>query len=395
MSRSLTERFEVIDEGFVVLGPLGACSRVAVVAPDEFVCTYLTRSGAGTLDYTMESARSTDGGRTWVATGAIWPDLVGRTSMSVALSQAPNGDLFLYGTSTPAEDPHASWWQPERLALKQNDLVWARSRDGGRTWSRPAIIPMPIAGSAEAPGPLTVTGSGRWIACYAPYNTFDESEVVDRSQIVAILSDDEGATWRHTSMLRFADPDSGGAQAWVVELADGRLLGTCWNMGLTTGIDAEIPFALSTDGGETWTTTRSTGIAGQATALTPVADGRVLLAYSQRAQPDPGIWLAVARPSAADFCVERLGPAWVAQRATHTEGDAGHDSWRDFAFGEPSILVLPDGDIYLTLWCAQPSGRGIRFVRLAGPSVLGGPSVTAAAPAHPVTTAAPDVRGVR
>ena len=214
--------------------------------------------------------------------------------------------------------------------------------------------------------------SGRWIGVYAPYNTFDPSVVVDRNQIVAVLSDDRGRTWRHTSMLRFADGNAGGAEAWVVELADGRLVGTSWNMSLTTGVDEPIPFAISHDGGTTWSRTRSTGIAGQATSLAPLPDGGVLLAYNQRAEPDPGVWLAVARPHDRDFRVERIGPAWVAERATHSSGGhAGHDAWTDFAFGEPAVTVLPGGDVLVTLWCDQPSGRGIRFVRLAAASVRG------------------------
>ena len=292
--------------------------------------------------------------------------------MSMALSRAASGDLFLYGTSTPVGEPGESWWDGERQALKQNDLVFARSRDGGRRWTRPTVIPMPIPGSAEAPGPLTVTGRGRWIASYAPYNTFDPSVAVDRNQIVAVFSDDEGRSWRHASMLRFADPDAGGAEAWVVELSDGRLVGTCWSMSLATGVDTPIPFAISYDRGDTWTPTRSTGIAGQATTLASLRDGRVLLGYNQRAQPDPGVWLAVARPTDDDFGVRQLGPAWLAERPTLSgDGEAGHDAWTGFAFGEPSVTLLWDGDVLVTLWCDQPSGRGIRFVRLAGASVHG------------------------
>ena len=374
----MANRFEVLDEGFVVRGPLAACSRVGVVDDRELVCTYVTRSGAGIADYTVELVRSLDGGRSWAPQGPVWPDLVRRASMSMALSRAPSGDLFLYGTTTPVGRPGESWWDGERQALRQNDLVWARSADAGRTWTRPTVIPMPVPGSAEAPGPLTVTRTGRWIGVYAPYNTFDPDVVVDRSQIVAVLSDDVGRTWRHTSMLRFADPNGGGAESWVVELADGRLVGTCWNMSLATGVDEPIPFGISRDEGDTWSATRSTGIAGQATTLAPLADGRVLLGYNQRAQPDPGVWLAVARPSDGGFGVERIGPAWVAERATHSDGDAGHDAWTDFAFGEPSVTVLPGGDVLVTLWCDQPSGRGIRFVRLTAGSVHGSSGVFAA-----------------
>lgn len=370
-------RFEALDEGFVVRG-LGACSRVVVTDGGDLVCTYVLRSGAGRPDYAVHQSRSTDRGRTWTAEGPVWPSLVGPASMSLALSRARNGDLLLYGTSTPVGEGDQTWWDGARQALKQNDLVWARSRDGGRTWPLPTVIPMPIPGAAEAPGPMTELRGyralvGRLVACYAPYNTFDESVVVDRNQIVLVKSDDDGQTWSHTSMLRFADPDAGGAEAWVVELADGRLVGTSWNMSLVTGLDAPIPYGLSHDGGDTWTPTRSTEIHGQATTLAPLPDGRVILGFNQRAKPHPGVWLAVARPTDEHFGVERIGPAWLAEQATHGEagGDAGHDAWTDFAFGEPSVTVLPDGDVLLILWGAQPSGTGIRWVRLAGASVRG------------------------
>ena len=308
---------------------------------------------------------------TWQQQGPLWPDLVGQASISCALSRSAAGELFVYGTSTPVAYPGESWWDGSRQAMKQNDLIVGRSVDDGRTWTRPTVIPMPIPGGAEAPGPLTVLDDGRWVACYAPYNTFDRDLVVDRDQIVLVMSDDRGQTWRHTSMLRFADPESGGAEAWVVQLADGRLLGTCWEMNLATGADHPIPYAMSDDRGRTWTRTAPTGITGQATSLAPLPDGGVLIVYNQREEPDPGVWLAVADPTDAGFGTRHLGPAWLAERATHSAAGSGLDEWTDFAFGEPSVTLLPGGDVFVTLWCDQPSGRGIRYVRLAGDSVLG------------------------
>ena len=369
MTSNLTPvRFEALAEGFVVHG-LGACSRVVVTDDGELLCTYVLRSGAGKPDYTPHQSRSYDGGQTWKAEGPVWPALVGRASISVALSRSRDGDAFLYGTSTRVDDGEDSWWDGERQALKQNDLIWARSSDAGRTWPEPTIIPMPIPGAAEAPGPLTVTRTGRFVAVYAPYNTFDETVEVDRNQIALVKSDDGGQTWSSTSMLRFADPEGGGAEAWVVELADRRLVGTCWHMSLATGRDERIPFGLSHDGGDTWSRTRSTGITGQATSLAPLPDGRLLLVYNQREQPNPGVWLAVADPSDNDFGIQRIGPAWLAEQATRNADDSGHDAWQDFSFGEPSVTLLPDGDVMITLWCDQRSGTGIRYVRLAGESV--------------------------
>jgi Neuraminidase (sialidase) len=103
--------------------------------------------------------------------------------------------------------------------------VWAASEDGGRNWSEPQPVPMPIPGSAEQTSPLCVARSGAWHACYSPYNTFDPQVKPERNQVVLLTSRDRGRTWRHTAMLRWPDPLSTAAEAWVVELADGRLLG--------------------------------------------------------------------------------------------------------------------------------------------------------------------------
>ena len=56
----MANRFEVLNEGFVIRGPLAACSRVAVVDDRELVSAYVTPSGAGTADYTDEQVRSLD-----------------------------------------------------------------------------------------------------------------------------------------------------------------------------------------------------------------------------------------------------------------------------------------------------------------------------------------------
>ncbi len=55
---------------------------------------------------------------------------------------------------------------------------------------------------------------------------------------------------------------------------------------------------------------------------------------------------------------------WRAERVRQTEGAADHSGWQEFAFGEPSAVLLPDGDVLVTFWAVQPSGQGIGYVRL-------------------------------
>jgi Neuraminidase (sialidase) len=321
-------------------------------------------SALGTNDFLPMLYRSTDQGVTWSEQGPVWPHLQDRWSIFVSISRDAAGNLYLFGSRTPIEQPGESFWSEATQGLKPNELVWSRSADGGWTWTEPAVIPMSTAGAAEAPGALCVTRAGRWLAPYSPYPTFDPDLRVERNRVVAVWSDDQGQTWNHTAMMRFADPRSGAAEAWLVELSDGRLLGTCWHLNQGGGGDYPNAYALSHDDGRTWRATRSTGIRGQSTALAALPDGTALFVYNQRKHGEVGVWLAPARPSEAAFGALVNEIVWRAETRTRHGSSGEHAQWEDFSFGEPSITPLPDGTFLVTLWCIQPSGCGICYVKL-------------------------------
>jgi hypothetical protein len=299
-----------------------------------------------------------------VEQGPIWPHLNNQWSIFASISRDAAGRLFLFGSRTPIDQPGEVFWSDATQGLKPNELIWSQSGDGGRSWTSPNVIPMPIAGAAEAPGTLCVTRDGRWLAPYSPYATFDPNLRVERNQVVAVYSDDEGRSWHHSAMLRFADTHSGAAEAWLIELSNGRLLGTCWHLNQSGGTDCPNAYALSHDGGRTWQPTRSTGILGQSTALAALPDGRALFIYNQRRHGEVGVWLAIVRPADTDFGIESNEIVWRAETRTQTGSSGEHAEWGDFSFGEPSITVLPSGTFLVTLWCIQPSGRGVRYVKL-------------------------------
>lgn len=362
--------FEPIAEGFISKRTphsptaVAAGSRCAVIRSGDVVCSFMVQSKLGINDFKPVLARSSDGGRTWSEPQLIWPRFDNQYSIFGSVSAAPDGELIYFGARYPIDQPGESFWQDSNQGLKQNELLWARSADGGLTWTEPQPFNMLIPGAAEAPGPMCVTRPGRWLCCYAPYNTFDPKLVVDRNQIVAMRSDDRGKTWKQNAMIRFDNPVSTGAEAWVIELADGRLLGTCWHLNQADKSDQPNAYAISVDGGDTWKPTRSTGIRGQSTALTPMADGRALFIYNQRKHGEIGVWLAVVRPTEDDFGVESNEIVWRAQTKTQSGTSGEHDQWQDFSFGEPSVNVLPDGTLLVTLWCVQPAGQGVRYLKL-------------------------------
>ena len=104
---------------------------------------------------------------------------------------------------------------------------------------------------------------------------------------------------------------------------------------------------------------------GQSTALAALPGGRALFIYNQRKHGEVGIWLAVVNPTDSNFGVESNEIVWKAQTATQSSSSGGHSEWTDFAFGEPSVTPLQDGTLLVTFWCAQPSGKGVQYVKLA------------------------------
>jgi hypothetical protein len=360
-------KFETIDQGFLFQGQPGTSAAVAAGSrcvrtnSGDLLCTFMVQSALSVNDLKIMLARSRDG-VTWQEPHVLWPKLAARQSMFGSLSRSPVGELFIYGFLIPIDNPGESFWSDAAQGLKQNSLFWAKSVDEGQTWTAPALIPMPYSGSAEAPGPMCVARDGVWLCCYAPYNSFDPKLKVERDRIVVLRSENQGKTWSAQPMIRFPDPASGGAEAWVIELADGRLLGTCWNVG-SGGFEYSNPYALSLDAGRTWLPARSTGILGQSTALLALSDGRALMAYNQRKHGEVGVWVAVARPTPDDFGLETNEILWRAATATQKGTSGNLEAWADFAFGEPCLTLLDNGELLLTLWCIQPDGSGIRFLK--------------------------------
>lgn len=367
--------FETIAEGFICRrkptdeNPTMSGPRIVIAKDGSLVAVFMMQSKLGINDFIPVVSRSKDNGLTWRDEGPIWPSKIGKFSFFVALSRDEKGDLYVFGSRYPIDTPGESFWSEATQGLKQNELIWAVSTDHGKSWSQPNVIPMPIPGSAEAPGPMIITRAGTWVAPYSPYNTFDPNLKVDRGQVVAVVSRDKGHTWTHTSMIRFAEPNSGAAEAWCYELSDGRMLGTTWHTDYTAGDkrkDHPNKYAISRDGGMTWSKTQSTGTMGNTTALAAFPDGRALFIFVKRKPAeDVGIWAAVAEPTEKDFGIKHQQRVWSVAKPTQKEGAAAsHEDWTGFNFGEPAAVVLPNNELLLAYWYIAQEHSGIGTVRL-------------------------------
>lgn len=229
------------------LGPV-----IAVTAGGALVAAWeTTESLGGTIgtEGDILFARSLDGGVSWTAPAPL--------NSNAATDAGGDGQVAL--AADGAGSVVAVWRSFDSLGGAigtDGDILFARSADGGATWSAPA----PLNGNAATDsGPdsaptLVTDGGGAWVAAWQssslPAGGSDGDIAVARSS-------DGGATWSAPALLNTnAATDTGndgdpqlatdGAGAWVA------VWQSTDSLGGTIGSDFDILGARSTDGGVTW-----------------------------------------------------------------------------------------------------------------------------------------------
>ncbi|MBI5693436.1 MAG: SUMF1/EgtB/PvdO family nonheme iron enzyme [Verrucomicrobia bacterium] len=229
-----------------------------------------------------------------------------RHQHSPGLEVAPNGDvLFVSFTAVSETDPDvalittrlrfgADAWDPPDLFLDLPDIddhapmfwndagtlwftwgankldsgfpfQWLTSRDHGATWSAVNFPLFTTAVGGYSAQPITNGFRDRTGRIHIASDAVGPESVLWQS-------DDNGATWR--------DPAgrSGGRHTAFVELRDGRLLGMG---GKSSQIDLFMPRSISSDGGRTWTISKTPFCwlgSNQRPALIRLASGRLFFA---------------------------------------------------------------------------------------------------------------------
>ncbi len=363
----------LLDQGIVYRNQRPhVCSRhayfpsLAVVGGGEVLCSVVLGEAFEAVDLHAYLARSRDGGVTWALDGellprppgALWSDACRLTALSgervVAL-------LMRYDRSA---HPEEGLTNPTTLGFVPTEMVLLDSGDRGRTWQPPHRIQPPLEGPAfELCAPVTPLRDGTWLLPTSTWRGWD-GRCPHGMKMVALRSRDGGRSWPEYADV-MADPAQRHIywESKIVELADGRLLATAWVYDQQEARDLPNHFALSADGGRTWTRPRSTGLHGQ--TLTPLAlpDGRVLCVY--RRLDEPGLWAVTATLA---------GDSWTSGAATalwgHGAGGLTAHSANmsaNFAvlrFGAPCLALLPDGAILGAFWCYEDCVSGVRWFRL-------------------------------
>ena len=353
---------ERIEEGIVnkkdAESWLGSGSRLAVLPDGKYICVYNGESGSGVNDFVPEVAYSDDG-INWTEPKALFPEYIGKKSISVSVRNTDDGRVSIAGWSADIDYDGEMWWSDELSAMKRNQLVYTLS-DDGYTFAPLSFIELPYYGAAEMPGGMQVDKDGSMYIVYSPYPAIEAEAESDTGCLVMLKSTDGGKSWEHSKIAR-VDGKSLYAETWIATLTDGAKMITTWQTASETTPDM---YLYSKDGKD-FGDVLPLPFKGQSTALTTLPDGRVIIAYNQRKESPIGVWVAVAKPDEFGFNMLSNECAWES-KTKNRKGDSesgDFSEWTSFAFGEPHVIPTEDGSYLLVFWYSEGGYNGIKTLK--------------------------------
>jgi len=339
---------------------------VVMMDNGEMLATFVLGEAFESADLAAHVARSSDGGETWHHEGPIYPGTKTRvTSDTVRITSLPGGKVVAFmARHDRTRHLNEGLSNPKTLGFVPTELLLLRSRDYGRTWSRPALLIPPLAGpSFEMCSPIVRLKDGRWLLPTSTWSGWN-GECPEGMKMVCLISRDRGKAWpTHADVMRDPRQHVIYWESKIIEMPDGTLVAIAWAYDGHLKKDLPNQYAVSRDGGRTWTPPQSTGLVGQ--TLTPhlLPDGRILCVY--RRIDKPGLWAAIVRYEQNHWAVTSHTPLW----GTTVSGLTAHganmsDNFSVLRFGAPTIAALPDGLVFTAFWCYEECVSVIRWFTL-------------------------------
>lgn len=341
-----------------------------VVLPDgSLLAMYMLGEAFEAVNLQPYLSRSQDQGATWEQLGPLETAVPGHdTSTFGRLSITKSGEIIAnlvrFDRTGRTEEGLCN---PETLGMVPSELLLMRSIDQGQTWNNPEPVSTPLAGPEfEMCSPITELRDGRWIWSTSTWRDW-EGQLPNGNRQLAFVSNDQGENW--SDYLDIMHSPQNNLIFWeskVIEIPDDRLLSVAWCYDEASGQDLPNQYALSDDGGATWSSPASTQLTGQ--TLTPclLEDGSLLNIY--RRMDHPGLWACLSRIDEQGHWTNLdQQPLWghnLLEGMTHTSVNMS-ETFAALKFGAPHISRLPDGDLFVTFWCYEQCVSVIRWFRFS------------------------------
>ncbi|MSP13981.1 MAG: exo-alpha-sialidase [Chloroflexi bacterium] len=342
----------------------------AALSQQELLAAFRRGAALYAPDSVMVQLRSLDGGRSWQDEGLIWDPRRDSGSYSYGppcLTRLQDTSLVLVSYRADRSDPQTLMVNPETGGFLQVDTILMRSSDDGHTWSAPEMIRLPDGLVLDFSGGIVELADGSWFLAFDNGKGYDDPHPVEPI-MMGLFSQDRGKTWGNlVTIAGGSSQDKGFWHGNVIRLQDGRLFTLLWAADKKSGEFLTIHRAFSDGHGRNWSTPEPTGIPGQTSWAADLGKGRMVVAYTRRESPFPGIVAALSADYGKTWDLDHRIQIWDAS-GQETIGVAAKDTYPQshdaIAFGRPHATLAGEGEVFVTYWCTDSAVTQARWARL-------------------------------
>ena len=337
----------------------------------ELVCFCRMGQAFYSADGRIGIVRSVDGGVSWRKEPLVWDGNEDPRPYSYAAPHGTllrDGSLLMVASRTDRSDPDQPMYNPVTGGMVGSEKVLFRSRDGGRTWSRPEILDLPQDGGVvDAPSQIIELNDGRLFLACEVWKSWDDARPL-HIRGFCVFSDDGGSTWGDR-----VDPPSAGdsermySHSRYAARLDGRIMALQWTQSIGQAADYDLHFTVSDQTARKWSMPRSTGIVGQTSWTADLGGGRIAAVYTRREGMNPGIMVTLSEDDGISWDHHGEIQVWDAVGQEFlgvTRKPQYPQSHDNIAFGKPNLVRLPDGSLIAGWWCTQACVTHCRYAKL-------------------------------
>lgn len=312
-------------------------------------------------------SRSQDLGKTWEKEVPILKDNTeSLRSNCVRLTAFDKGVVWAVLVVHDRRDhPRSGLANPENLGFVPTQTYLIKSFDYGHTWNEPELVTPPLVGpSFELCSPIIALEEGKLVWPTSTWRGWD-GYCPNGMKMVGWVSGDEGNTW--PDYVDVMSDTERGIIFWegkIIELKNRTLLATAWAYDELNGKDLPNQYALSYDGGASWTKQASMSIFGQTMAIAEISEDQILSVY--RRMDKPGLWASISSLEDERWVNNESFLLWAG--TNNVSGNTAENmvtNFNELKFGAPCITLLPDGTVFVAFWCYENLVSNIRSIVLA------------------------------
>jgi len=340
---------------------------LALLPSGELVALFVVAAALEAADATTWVARSRDLGTTWELEGplAARPDPLEMPASDYLKPTAlANGTMAAIGYRFHRGDPDQGISFEATGGILPGDDIICFSRDGGRSWGRPRVIPRTRPELLEISGPCLELRSGGLIAPAAPFRMPDGSNPSGQLGIL-LRSTDKGETWSDdTVFFRSRSGNLTPFESRVCEMQEGRLVAIVWAYDTNACLSYPNHLAVSHDDGRTWSEPIDTGCPAESSSLLWLGGDRLLTIHAHR-----GVHSHIS-VKVVDFRrdrwnqVEQMSIYGAGSPRDRARARAMPEMFASLRFGQPSLVRLPDDEFLAVHWAIEDGHGKIRTHRL-------------------------------